>query len=699
VNSEPQGGLLQNGSFIGGTYRVLDFVGQGGMGYVYKVEHLMMARVMALKLLRPEQVSESVWQRFRNEALAIARLEHSNIVKIYDMSQTAEGLPYYTMDLLVGQSLDDYLIDNDQLPVELALPIFRQVCAGLAYAHDRGIVHRDIKPGNIMLIEDQKSRVPLVKIVDFGIAKLNTFDGAIGQGLTRPGEIMGSPLYMSPEQCSGMALDYRSDMYSVGVTMFHALTGRPPLLGKTAIETTAMHQSVTPPAMSEKDPETEFPPALEKMVARLLAKSPDHRFDSLADVASDLLALERADGTGLDRTVAREQGRTSAKSHSIYEKSITGVQNETSGRTTSSTEPLSFIRNKNIVLVSVTSALLATISIFALYFILQQRQGKEATVVSGTSAVVPENTALTFLTEISGDDKNLSVEEKEIKDFLKSNPPPYSHVEGSGAKKLWIFQFPERFSLGVYFFNFPVLQAQYPEEAARGRVVVRHGGQLKFTAGNCVEKFPQLLALFKPDDIDWLVMDSGFSISPALAENVIRLKSLRCLNLKTTHLIDADLVWLDKLVNLNILNIIGADITSEALAKSAVLSRLNTLSFLGKTEITPVLNALIKAGKIHDIEVLYPEMTPAHVHLIAAMKQLKKLSLTSDSIVDQDLTPLSQLTELEELNLESCTKLTGKTLELLPNLKHLKLLKMPFEVDDAKREAALRKALPGLQIY
>jgi serine/threonine protein kinase len=171
-----------------------------------------------------------------------------------------------------------------------------------------------------MVSEGTPSRVgPVVKIVDFGIAKLSSFDSGFGQGLTRPGEVFGSPLYMSPEQCAGQKLDHRTDMYSVGVTMFQALTGRPPLLGKTAVETTAMHQSVVPPAMAdvivleEGEEPIVFPPELEEIVARLLEKSPDARYDSLADVASELLALERGEirkGQGGPATAAGAEDGT-----------------------------------------------------------------------------------------------------------------------------------------------------------------------------------------------------------------------------------------------------------------------------------------------------------------------------------------------------------------------------------------------------
>ncbi|MFA6559845.1 MAG: serine/threonine-protein kinase, partial [Candidatus Obscuribacterales bacterium] len=167
VKSLPGNSSLAPGDLLGGTYKIIDFLGQGGMGYVYRVEHQLLAKELALKVLRADQISEIIWRRFQTEAQAIARLDHPNIVKIYDMNQTREGVPYYAMDLLIGESLADYLDREDTLAIEQALPIFRQICAGLAYAHDRGIIHRDIKPANIMLLREPSGAI---KIVDFGIA-------------------------------------------------------------------------------------------------------------------------------------------------------------------------------------------------------------------------------------------------------------------------------------------------------------------------------------------------------------------------------------------------------------------------------------------------------------------------------------------------------------------------------------------------
>ncbi len=279
------------------------------MGLVYEVEHVLMAKRMALKILKTEHLTEAVWKRFRAEGQAIARLDHANIVRIYDMSQSEDGVPFYTMDLITGMSLADYLQDYGRMSQSEALPVFRQVCAGLAYAHEHGIIHRDIKPGNIMLIglseNDNKVADKQVKIVDFGIAKLTDESGNTIQGLTKPGEVFGSPLYMSPEQCNGQKVDQRSDLYSVGITLFQVLTGKPPLLGKTAIETTIMHQTTVPPTLSEalakagRDADgsasVKFSPRLEQVVATMLEKLPEDRYSSLSEVARELLQIERGD--------------------------------------------------------------------------------------------------------------------------------------------------------------------------------------------------------------------------------------------------------------------------------------------------------------------------------------------------------------------------------------------------------------------
>jgi len=501
---ENQGGSLAVGSVIDGTYTILSFVGQGGMGFVYKVEHLMMTKVMALKILRSEQISESVWKRFRTEAQAIARLDHPNVVRIYDMSQTKDGMPFYTMDFLVGKSLAEYLDQNDLLPVADSLPIFRQVCSGLAYAHDRGIVHRDIKPGNIMLIEEAKANLPpLVKIVDFGIAKLSSLDGAAVQGLTRPGEIVGSPLYMSPEQCSGKNLDFRTDMYSVGVTMFQALTGRAPLIGRSAIETISMHQTTVPILMSEAAPDLDFPQQLEEIVARLLAKSSEQRYDSLADVARELLDLERGSSNGLSEGASNLPSKNFVRQ---IDDSYAG------GSTISDTNSMMLKRVKNLCVIF--AAVVAPLCLVT----ADQVLGAFPDWYAKPQPDWPPNTVLTgFPVYDRPEDQTLT---PELEAFLRAGEAPVVFTAGSamahskkhfetavaaaqqtGLRAILVSAFPEQIPQ-----NLPstIMHVQYAPFSVlfRRACIVQHHGGIGTSIQGLAAGIPQIVTPFAHDQFD-----------------------------------------------------------------------------------------------------------------------------------------------------------------------------------------------------
>ncbi|MBS1998949.1 MAG: serine/threonine protein kinase, partial [Cyanobacteria bacterium SZAS LIN-2] len=160
------------GEVIAGSYKVLSFIGRGGMGAVYRVKHLFLDKEMALKTLSGDQITEVAWKRFQIEGQAIARLDHQNIIRIYDLGIANGTQPYYAMELVDGMTLGQMLHQQGALPVTFTLRIFRQVAAGLAYAHERGIIHRDLKPVNIMLLPSEKADVPIAKVLDFGLAKL-----------------------------------------------------------------------------------------------------------------------------------------------------------------------------------------------------------------------------------------------------------------------------------------------------------------------------------------------------------------------------------------------------------------------------------------------------------------------------------------------------------------------------------------------
>ncbi|MBK9621938.1 MAG: serine/threonine protein kinase [Candidatus Obscuribacter sp.] len=213
--------FYKTGDLVDGKYLVKGFLGEGGMGAVYKVHHQFLGIDLALKTFRSAKIDQEAWLRFQREAQAIGKLEHENIVRIYDFGITKEQMPFYTMELLQGEPLSDRIAGEGPLSLKEALRIFTRVASALTHAHHSGIVHRDIKPANIYVSAPNGTNQGIVKLVDFGIAKLAS---SKNQELTSVGLIFGSPLYMSPEQAMGGTIDHRTDIYSLGCTIVECLT-------------------------------------------------------------------------------------------------------------------------------------------------------------------------------------------------------------------------------------------------------------------------------------------------------------------------------------------------------------------------------------------------------------------------------------------------------------------------------------------
>ncbi len=273
------------GAVIADRYEILSTIGTGGMGVVYKARHRLMKRVVAIKMLHAQYVSTaSTLRRFQQEAQAASSLNHPHILTVYDFGLTEDGQPYLVMDFLEGRTLAEVLTEEGNLPVERAVDIFTQACAGLSHAHQKGIIHRDIKPSNIMLVT-LDDRPDFVKIVDFGIAKILSMEGGAAESdhLTRTGEVFGSPLYMSPEQCRGKELDPRTDIYSLGCVLYRTLTGAAPFMGQDQLECMFKHVNETPSPFSEVCPDLNLPAGLEKVVFKALAKNPGERYQTMHD--------------------------------------------------------------------------------------------------------------------------------------------------------------------------------------------------------------------------------------------------------------------------------------------------------------------------------------------------------------------------------------------------------------------------------
>ena len=243
-----------------GKYKIVDRIGSGGMGIIYKAYDRILDRFVALKVISAGgDVTAELRARFFREAQACARLSHPNIVTIYDMGEEAEQL-FIVMELLEGEELRQITTRRRSVALEDKLSIMQQVCAGLHYAHQRGIVHRDIKPSNVIVQANGQ-----IKILDFGIAQIATTE----RGLTRTGLIMGTLRYISPEQVRGRA-DYRSDIFSVGAVFYEVLALRPPFLGEDAMQLLEQLRTEDPTPLTEVDPD--IPPELAAIVARAMRK-------------------------------------------------------------------------------------------------------------------------------------------------------------------------------------------------------------------------------------------------------------------------------------------------------------------------------------------------------------------------------------------------------------------------------------------
>ena len=280
------------GTVLADRYRILKRLGEGGMGTVYLAEHTTIRKKLAVKVLAPEYAQKSdLVDRFLQEARAASMISQENVVEITDFDASG-GVVFFVMEFLEGEDLSDTVKREGPLPWPRVKPIMLQICRALQAAHDRGIIHRDMKPENCYRIKRGKSE-DFIKVLDFGIAKVTGDEGG-DKGLTRTGMIFGTPEYMSPEQARGERPDHRVDVYAVGVIMYELLTGRVPFTADTFMGILTKHMFEPPPAPSAANPNVEIPPDVEAIILKALQKDKELRFSSMDEMAAAIEAV----GTG-----------------------------------------------------------------------------------------------------------------------------------------------------------------------------------------------------------------------------------------------------------------------------------------------------------------------------------------------------------------------------------------------------------------
>jgi serine/threonine-protein kinase len=308
-----QGGVLRSlveqdtlvGREIAGRYRLLAKLGEGGMGAVYRAEQMSLKRTVAVKVLRPDVAnSPLLLRRFNAEAEAVAKLNHPNTVGIYDYGQDADGTTFIAMEYIEGSSLRKVVHTEAPLRLQRVLRIAAQICASLTDAHARSIVHRDLKPDNVML-QTRGREHDVVRVLDFGIAKLRDDDRATKMQMTQQGDMLGTPQYMAPEQIRGEHVDGRADIYALGCMLYEMATGRLAFEAQNVMAMLSKHLIETPPPPSARRPDLAIPPAFDALVADCMSKAPAQRPANMEVLTDRIAAI--AQTLPVDTAVATAQ--------------------------------------------------------------------------------------------------------------------------------------------------------------------------------------------------------------------------------------------------------------------------------------------------------------------------------------------------------------------------------------------------------
>ncbi|MBA3859810.1 MAG: hypothetical protein C0507_23120 [Cyanobacteria bacterium PR.3.49] len=647
--------VIEPGTMILKKYKVLQLLGTGGMGSVYKAVDTESNTGMeyAIKFLNRQQKNDAAMRRFEIEARAANKLDHPNLIKVHESGLLPDGQPFFIMDLVEGDSLADLLSKHGRLSVDKATNIFIQVGFALSYAHSNGVVHRDIKPSNIMIqsVDDDKTLGSVVKVVDFGIAKLTGQDEFNQQTLTRTGEIFGSPLYMSPEQCLGTGVDHRSDLYSLGCVLYEALTGAPPLVGDTALSTMLKHQGETAVSLKEASMGIEFPAQLEIIVSRLLAKDVENRYQSAQQFTSDLVSFD----CGQASMISAPEAKT------IF---IPRPQ-----------ESMTFSREIKLL----AAAVIFLCGVPIGYFIPRAE----------TPAAPPQ-----------AGEQIPPVEPAKIEQTLTelANTPGYFSTFGPGRDER-TFNFPE-FSIGKISF------VKNKSKVARGKVLSgpKFHGAL-FTPGAELRKHPELLDKFRADDLCGLNVSSPISLTSfidvslsvdSLILHSLRIKSLQSIDISDSKIRPETLRKLDTLPNLQNLWAARADISGKDLAQLQVLSRLEVLCTEHIRGFTPGIKKIAEGNSINYLSQNDSEFGLEQMRLLSKCGSMVSLDIQKNRGVTDECIAFAPA-NLENLTISGCP-VTPKCIPALAKLKRLKNLHISLNGWSNEDLQKLRHALPKAEL-
>jgi len=476
--SRPQPEDLKPGQLISERYEVVSRIGRGGIGTVYRVNQIFLKKAFALKTLDPIFSTAETLMRFQKEAQAAGRLNHRHIVKAYDFGMIEDVQPFLVMDLVEGKTLAQILRKQERLSIELFLEIFIPLCDAIAYAHGMGLIHRDLKPGNIVLATDPEAPGHFIpKLIDFGLAKAASGDGdSEQQAITKLGDVLGTPLYMSPEQCTGKIADKRSDVYSLGCVMFEALTGKPPLKGESSIETMSMHRETQQRSLRDASGGLDFPPELEHLVTKMLEKNPADRYQSFEQVVNYLSDMQAELGT-----------TSGAELSKVMQEFASGAPQPTTSK-------------RGGLVLGATVAVLALLITAAFAFVY----------LSDASNTKSDRTSYDFENPLTTIEKAKpkSKRSAEVDEFdnLEELDDYSSIVDGTR-----VFKFPKNCYIGKFFYR---SGEYFASIVAEDKVELARSSKLILKASPTLLAYPAWTIKFQEGDYNGLIVEPQFSTNP-----------------------------------------------------------------------------------------------------------------------------------------------------------------------------------------
>lgn len=681
-------------SIVGGAFKIVSMIGMGGMGVVYLAEHTALNRKFALKVLSPNLVNEQNWLRFQSEAKTIASLNHPIFVKVYDLGIHANKVPFYSMDYLEGSSLEEILAARGALQLEPALETFIEVLDGLAYAHRNNIVHRDLKPGNIMLCTT--NGITAVKVLDFGISKFIGSDSGKMQQLTSAGEIFGSPFYMSPEQCAGGTVDARSDIYSIGCTLFETLTGYVPYEANTAIETVMMHQEQTPPLISDVLPDAQYPPSLDLVLGKCLAKLPQDRYQSAKELAIDLTRIKE----GKDLTAysyAFSKGKSArSKNQEQSESARAGDSPSESPKNLS----LQKLRAMSLLTAAIALVILTCLAASVLLISVPERasvkvqQSQPAAQLDPTAKFPIESTLKNYKPEEEDEASSLL----EAPGDSRNEVMPYSTVKTVNGRMVRTFNFPNDVNIGKISIYGNSNKFPYGSTLnAAGRIESGNKDFRVFSPAKIVAKYPQYLKRFRDGDFKGLLLQSPDD-SDALLQACAAIPGVSEVTISGHSQITNKCIA--GLNQVKILWLFAADhtaLTGNALSQAPCWSELRVFSFRAGKEPSAILPKLKSCKYLKILNLADCNLTYQDFKIISSFEALRTLDISNSNITKQKIYQLAQLKGLEELYVTDC----GIDESWIPVLQQIKgLKKLTFSTTTTRRALRdkLKAALPNVAV-